>query len=248
MASQFFILSGITLLAYFIKGITGFGNTLVMNSLFGFVKENRFTTPVDLLLGTPANIYLAWKNRKNINFRVVLPLALAVLAGNIPGILLLKTGSDHLLKVILGLVLIFLSIDMLRVPSPQRGAADRSRTGTVSLWIIGLVSGFLMGLYGIGALLATYIARHADNRCDYRGNLCFVFGVDNLFRLGGYWFQGILNRQIGWFFLWLVPAAGCGMLLSAQTDQRFSDALVKRFVLILLAGSGLILILKNIPV
>lgn len=40
-----------TLFAYFTKGITGFGNTLVMGSLFSFVVSNRLTTPVDLLFG-----------------------------------------------------------------------------------------------------------------------------------------------------------------------------------------------------
>ena len=52
----------ITLLAYFVKGLTGFGNTLVMNSLLSLFKENRFITPIDLMLSIPTNTYMAWKN------------------------------------------------------------------------------------------------------------------------------------------------------------------------------------------
>lgn len=70
-----------TLFAYFTKGITGFGNTLVMGSLFSFVVSNRLTTPVDLLFGIPTNTYMAWKERKNISLKIVIPLSLMLLAG-----------------------------------------------------------------------------------------------------------------------------------------------------------------------
>jgi uncharacterized protein len=48
--------------------------------------------------------------------------------------------------------------------------------------LIGIVSGVLMGLFGIGAILAADIDRYVESRSDYRGNLCFVFIVDNVFR------------------------------------------------------------------
>ena len=105
--------------AYLIKSLTGFGNTLVINSLLSIVRENRFITPVDLLLGLPANIYMAWKDRKAIDVKIVAPLSIMVLAGNIPGILLLNMSGDKQLKTILGIVLVLpKSITIGLKPSP----------------------------------------------------------------------------------------------------------------------------------
>jgi uncharacterized membrane protein YfcA len=241
MAFQFTLLFSITFLAYMVKGLTGFGNTLVMNSLFSFLKENRFTTPVDLLLSIPTNIYLAWENRRSIDFKVVIPLSFAVVLGNIPGIFLLSMGPDHLLKVILGIVLVLLSIEIL-----IRKAVDGSRTNRpVLLWLVGTLSGILMGLFGIGALLAVYIHRFAKNRNDLRGNLCWVFVVDNIFRFSGYWWREIINLQIIGFTLALAPAAIAGMWLSTKIDPHLSEDHLRKFILSLLIISGVFLIVKN---
>lgn len=99
---EFFALFGITLLAYFAKGITGFGNTLIINSLFSFFKENKFITPFDLVLSLPTNLYLAWKERKNIDYKLVGILSTFIIIGDIPGVIFLTHGEDNTLKVILG--------------------------------------------------------------------------------------------------------------------------------------------------
>jgi uncharacterized membrane protein YfcA len=170
----------VVLFSYFVKGITGFGNTLVMAPLFSFVVSNRFTTPVDLLLSIPTNCYLVWKNRKGLDFKTVAPLSLTLLAGVIPGILLLKTGNDLLLKSILGIVIIALGIEMLYRKPGQTGAGKGNKALLV---VVGLVSGVLAGMYGISAFLVAYISRTSADRGQFRANLCSLFLVDNIFRL-----------------------------------------------------------------
>ncbi|MCX7772963.1 MAG: sulfite exporter TauE/SafE family protein [Clostridia bacterium] len=72
-------------MAYFAKGITGFGNTLIMASLFSFLIPNRLTTPVDLFLSIPTNAWLFYRNRKSLSMKLAAPLCLTVLIGAIPG-------------------------------------------------------------------------------------------------------------------------------------------------------------------
>ena len=71
--------------AYFIKGLCGFANTLVFTAILSFGSVNANISPIDLLLGYPANVILTWKNRKNLDPKVYIPLAVLVLAGSIPG-------------------------------------------------------------------------------------------------------------------------------------------------------------------
>ena len=76
--------------AYFVKGLCGFANTLVFTSILSFGSAtNANISPVDLLVGYPTNVILTWKNREKLNARVWLPLAALVLAGSVPGALLL---------------------------------------------------------------------------------------------------------------------------------------------------------------
>ena len=168
-----------TLLAYIIKGITGFGNTLVMGSLFSFVVSNRLTTPVDLIFGIPTNTYIVWRERKNISLKVVITLSLMLLAGIIPGTFLLKVGNDRILKSILGVVVVGMALEMwTRKPNKN----ENQNNNRIFMVLIGVISGVLAGLYGIGALLVAYISRTTDNKSEFRANICCVFLVDNIFR------------------------------------------------------------------
>lgn len=230
--------------AYLIKSLTGFGNTLIINSLLSIVKENRFITPVDLLLGLPANIYMAWKDRKAIDVKIVAPLSIMVLAGNIPGILLLNMGGDKQLKTILGVVLVLLAIEMY-VRKPQLSEAQGSKVNGPAIYIVGIISGVLMGLFGIGALLAAFIGRQSGGRSNYRGNLCFVFVIDNLFRLVMYCINGLINLKILAVSLSLLPAVAIGMFFGRKIDSKISDKAVKNAVIALLFISGIVYIVKN---
>ena len=47
--------------AYFVKGLCGFANTLVFTTILSFGTANASISPVDLLLGYPANVSLPGK-------------------------------------------------------------------------------------------------------------------------------------------------------------------------------------------
>src|SRR5476649_1411197 len=135
-----------------------------MGSLFSFVVPNRITTPVDLILGIPTNIYIVWRERKNISLRVVIPLSLMLLVGIIPGTFLLKVGSDWILKSILGIVVLGMALEMVtRKPIEN----EAKKNNPIFLVIIGVISGVLAGLYGIGALLVTYVSRTTTNKNQF---------------------------------------------------------------------------------
>ena len=73
--------------AYFVKGVCGFANTLVLTSILSFRAVNADISPIDLLLGYPSNLILAWRNRRSLDPKVWIPLSLLVLAGSIPTVL-----------------------------------------------------------------------------------------------------------------------------------------------------------------
>lgn len=231
-----------TLLAYFTKGITGFGNTLVMGSLFSFVVSNKLTTPVDLIFSIPTNIYMVWRERKNISLKIVIPLSLMLLTGIIPGTFLLKVGSDRILKSLLGIVVVGMALEML---TRKPGKDGVGKTNPVFLLIIGVLSGVLAGGYGIGALLVAYISRTTENKNQFRANICCVFLVDNIFRFFLYLSTGILNKEILVTSLFLSPAVFLGMLIGIKVDSNLKEEAVRKSIIALLIISGSVLFLKS---
>ena len=67
-----------TFVAFFIKGLCGFANTLVFTTILGFGEANVNISPVELLLGFPSNLILVFcclsfygykVNNKSANFQ-----------------------------------------------------------------------------------------------------------------------------------------------------------------------------------
>ena len=92
------------LCAYFVKGMCGFANTLVHSTILSFRDNNVDITPVELLVGFPANVLIVRKERKHICAKTFLPLAALVLAGCIPGAFLLKHAEAGAVKIFFGVV------------------------------------------------------------------------------------------------------------------------------------------------
>ena len=93
-----------TLSAFFLKGLCGFANTMVFDSILGFAVNNVNSSPIELILGFPTNISLAWQNRKKLDYKVWVPIVILILMGSIPGALLLKEVNAKGLKIFFGII------------------------------------------------------------------------------------------------------------------------------------------------
>ena len=118
-----------TLAASFIKGVCGFANTLVFTTILSFSFNNIQITPMDLIIGYPANVIIAWKERRQINWRISLPVAALIIFGNIPGIFMLKNVDTRTIKVIFGFFIIAMGIEMLMREMEKAETRNHAWTG-----------------------------------------------------------------------------------------------------------------------
>lgn len=230
-------------IAYCVKGVTGFANALIFNSILSFYTDSRNISPLDLLLGFPANIYMAWRGRREIRIKVVLPLILTLYAGMIPGAFFLRSGDTAAIKRLLGLAIIGLGVEML-LRMRKKGPPKTSHPAL--LLSIGIVSGFLCGLFGIGAFLVAYIDRTTKSGEEMRANLSFVFFAENLARLPLYFALGLLSMEVLVSALQLVPGMVAGLLLGIWLSRRLPEKPVRLGVIILLIAMGLSVFLSNL--
>lgn len=223
--------------AYFVKGLCGFANTLVFSTILSFSTNNVNISPVELVLGLPSNIMVSYKERKSVQWKVCLPLAGLVLFGDIPGILLLKNTNTQVIKGIFGFVIIAIGVEML-----LREYMGKTKKSQLLLITIGILSGILCGLYGIGALLAAYMGRVTDNSSSFKGNLCIVFLIDNLFRLVMYGVTGIITLATLKQSVILFPFMALGLFLGMKGSSFLDEKKIKKLVIIMLILSGVSLI------
>ena len=212
-----------TIVAFFIKGLCGFANTLVFTSILGFGVNNINISPVEIILGYPANFILTWKNRNGLNAKIWVPLAVIVLTGCIPGALLLKNVNAQYIKIVFGIAVICIGIEMFC----RENGIIKSKGSKIVLMIIGIASGVLCGLFGVGALLAAYVGRTTDTTDEFKANISAVFIFENTFRIVLYSILGVITLSSLKQSVLMMPFVLIGLFLGMKSSQIMDDKVVK---------------------
>ena len=220
-------------LSFIIKGLVGFGDPLLYTPLLSVFLPNSTITPGLLPVSLILNTRVVWKNRSHFDPGLVLPIAVFVMLGIIPGTLLLQYGSPSVLKLLLGLVIIAMGVEMLtRKPgSGKPSALLRS--------VMSFLSGVTAGLFGIDLLFLAYLERVTQRREEFRSNVCFVFIFESVFRMILYLWNGMFNTQNLLLSLIALPASLLGMWVGALLDKRVSDRLSHRFIIYVFILGGI---------
>ena len=231
-----------TFVAFFIKGLCGFANTLVFTSILGFGEANVNISPVELVLGFPANAILTWRHREHFHAKIVVPLSLIVLCGSIPGAILLKNVDVRYLKIFFGAVVVLIGIEMML----KEYNLIPERKSKVLMFLIGLSSGILCGLFGVGVLVAAYVSRVTSTTDEFKGNISAVFLVENTVRIILYSILGVVTFSTLKQSLILFPIVLLGLYAGMKCASVMNEKVAKKIVIILLIISGLSLVLGNL--
>lgn len=212
--------------AFVVKGLAGFGDPLVSTPLLSLALPNRVITPGLAPVSLILNANMVWENRNHFSARTVLPIAVFVLIGIIPGTFLLKFGSPQGLKLVLGFLIIGLGVEML-----TRKTSANVKPNVYIRALVSFFSGLTAGLFGINLLFLAYMERVAVNREEFRANACFIFLLGNLFRMLLLLSEGMYGTESVPLSIVALPAAVTGMKLGALLDKRISDKFSRRIII-----------------
>ena len=230
-------------LAYTVKGLIGFGNPLISAPILSMRLDNLVITPGTLLLDCPVNGYITWKNRRSFQWRKILPLMAANLCGVIPGTLLLRFSLPWVIKTVLGVVVVFLGLEM------ATRSLRPARTGKDLLWlrlVVAFFSGACSGLFGINMFIVAYLQRTARDYSEFKGSMCFLFFGENIFRLCTYAVNGLLTPDVLLFSAVSVPAAALAMLLAVRVGPRLDEKKLQKAAIVLFILGGVSIIVKSL--
>lgn len=229
-------------ISYFVKGLAGFGDPLISNPCLSMTSMTMDQiTPMNLLMNWPLNLYIAVKNRKAFSMRQCAPMIICILIGLVPGIACLKYGQSQVVKALLGLVIVFCGFEML-----TRKESATHHGNPIVMALVSIASGFTAGMFGINLFFVAYIERTGYvNRNQFRGQMCFIFFIENTIRLLLYIFVYKMYTLLI-LKLAVISAFGVasGMFVGSRVDRRLSDKSIHKFIMIVFIVAGLSTLIK----
>lgn len=235
------VLAGlIVIVAYVVKGFSGFGPSLITMPLFALFLDIKFAVPVGAILSLIAGLVLFFSSWRYIDIKSILVLMCGLLLGTISGTSFLIYSDPNVLKKIFGIFVAIFSINMLM-------AKDKVKYGSIKGWW-GFLSGFLGGCAGglfntNGPPIVIYLSYKIKNKESLRATIIGVTFFDTVFRNLLYAASGLFQREILKFALFLIPplavGLGAGLILNIKAEEK----LFRNIITTILLVTGILLLL-----
>ena len=239
------LLAGLILfVAYFIRGISGFGSGLVAIPLLAHLLPLQFVVPWILLLDFSASVVLGGRSqdRQAICWREIGWLLPTTLLGVLIGVTLLINLPKAPLLIGLGL---FVSAFGVRSLLFLHGVNPVSRWWSLPTGAAGGIVGAMFGTGGPPYVI--YLSRRIHNKRQLRATFSGLFIIDGGLRVITFAFSGLLNQQA----LFLACLAGLpilvlGLYLGHRIHLGLSNQNMIWIIGLLLIASGCSLFIKGL--
>ncbi len=238
-----FVLSSLIMVgAQLIYAAVGFGAGMFSITLLAMLLPDLAGAVTTLFLLTlVTELWVLSRTWRDGNLRILLGLLPTSALGLWLGSLVLVTGDVSWLKRLLGALIVgsgvwFLLDERTRSratgqdlgdPSATRGDAPPLPRQRGSAWLslpVGLASGTLAGLFGMGAPpVILFLKKYRLDKGAFRATILWYFLILSVFRGPIYAQAGILTGRELHAALWLLPASLLGMVLGMTTHRRMSE-------------------------
>ena len=233
----------VVFVATLIRSTFGFGEALVAVPLLALRLPLCVAAPLAVLVSVGMASVIALQDWRHIHLRSAGRLILAALPGIPIGVLLLAKGNEHVIKLILGVVIIGFSLYSL----VNRGTLYLQDDHGGWLFGCGFLSGVLGGAYGMnGPPLAVYGALRRWSPQQFRATLQAYFLVASLAGLIGYASLGLWTGTITRYFFVSLPALVIAILLGRAVNLRMKHHGFLRLVYVGLIAIGGLLVVEAV--
>lgn len=179
-------------------------------------------------------------HRRNLAFAELIKIVPAALIGVVAGTLALGHLNDAGLKLVVGVIsLIFAGVQLL----PQTGLRASARLRAPLGVVMGLIAGTTSTLiHAGGPPLNIYLATLQLSRALWISTAAVFFATINASKVVSYAWVGLWNSETLLASALLAPVAIAGVYAGHRIQQRISERLFVRTVMLALGLSGLVLI------
>ncbi len=225
--------------ASFVQRVSGFGSGIFAMLFLPYIFENTAAAAaIACLWSLCTTVYNSIKHRKDIDFKLILPLLCAAFVTIPIAVSMAKYVPERTLKAILGIVLMILSIYFLFFSKKAKMKASVGN-GIIS----GGIGGMLTGLFATGGPpVVLYLVNATTDKAVYFACIQTYFALTNAYATGIRAINGILDANI---FMWAaVGIVGCliGDTLGAKLFKKLNTERVKQIIYIGMIISGILMV------
>jgi uncharacterized protein len=227
--------------AYTLRGATGFGAGVVAIPLLALVLPLTVVIPVLTTLGIVASLGQSLQELRYVDWRALRGLALPSAVGLALGLWLFASLDQALLLRTFAAFIIAYGSWSLLPRRPVLRIAPR-----VLALASGGSGGLVATLFGgmAGPFYAIYLRALALDKRRFRASMSSVLLCLGLVRAGGYGTLGFYDLRAVAALVLLAPVMAVGMVAGDRWHAGLDQAKFERVVALLLAGSGIALLLK----
>jgi uncharacterized membrane protein YfcA len=234
---------GVMLLAYGLRGSTGFGGALGM-PLLALVLPIKVLVPVWTLLGFASSVAILGRDRRHVDYRAMVAFMPWCAVGIAVGLYFFKLLDAQMLTRGLGIVVLLYAVQSL---------VGVVRPGGLPLWlrrVIEPVAGTLSGAVGtmFGSMGSVFFAMYLDARAvakdAFRATtsamlllLCIARGI-------GYWVVGEFTVDAWIMFAVALPLMLVGIYVGDRVQVNLSEQTFRKLVCVTLFVCGIPLLFK----
>ena len=212
------------LIAFIVRGFTGFGAALIAIPLLALVLDFKQVVLVVGVLSIINGVSMTLAVRGECDRKEIGPLFGGFLVGMALGVAALLYLPAPVLKRAFGLFVALFAMRLLLVQTEAVGSAGRpGRLGG------GVCSGSLGGCSALGRRRSSILHRLQSPQV-LRATVIVYFLAGDVARLGTYAAAGAITLPVLWASLWLVPSSFIGTWIGTGLQRRASPAFFRAVV------------------
>jgi len=227
-----------------LKGWAGFGTNLLalpLLLLLGYVKTEA--VPIVMSVNVVLNIVILFENKK-FRFSAFRDIWIMVLAGGIftfIGNFYLQESSEEFIRILVGVVLILFVLNKIFHQTFVIKHKERY------FILVGMLSGALNGLAGLGGLPALILLSNSGMKRDrFKATLVLYFLMMNIFVVISSYVNGYFTSFVLINIGYALPAAVALTLVGVYLSRRVSEKWFQRSMLVVLFALGVNLIVRAV--
>jgi uncharacterized protein len=233
--SLILLTAALLFLCAFMRSAVGFGDALLAIPLLGMLMPLSTASPVVALAGFIMSLSIAVANQDTVDYQAAWRLIVASLVGIPFGVFLLHSAPEHVVKGVLGLVLVLYGVYNLLTPGVPHVQHEKYAVP------FGLLAGVLGGAYNTsGPPVVIYGTLRRWSPESFRATLQCYFFFTYLATIVSHGVARLLTPLVFELFLWALPGIGVGIYLGGKVHRMIPTQVFRRVLFSLLVAIGVL--------
>lgn len=234
---------GIVFAASVVQGVSGFAFGMVVLMVFPYLFGYTKSLVLAALMATLVMLYNAFLYRKTIDWTWIPKWLLVYVVADLMGVLVLKRVGDHpIWYPLMGGIFILMALYLLwgqKIIHVQPGMS--------SLVVLSVLSGLIMGAFGVGGpLMAAFFLEATDSKEYYLGTSQLVLGltlaIDFLLRV----INGMFTVDLVGYTLLGVVSMAAGLYIAKALVRRMDALTMRKIICLVMMADGVFMLFHNL--